>query len=172
MIWEKKKYQARKHEFKEPKIAHRLVTVHKNEFLFRKKKKDKCCPFNYQHLSLGQDHQVYNIEDSFNIEDRWQLHSWDLLRLPQKKEKKKKTLKNPIILKDFENSPRTASLDTRKLDCLVCKANDKAFRNVQELFRTAMYKINLKSMLPCNPQWQHRMQQTFFLETKLCQKNF
>lgn len=36
---EKKKYQARKHEFKEPKIAHRVVTVHKNEFLFRKKKK-------------------------------------------------------------------------------------------------------------------------------------
>lgn len=35
----KKKYQARKHEFKEPKIALRLVTVHKNEFLFRKKKK-------------------------------------------------------------------------------------------------------------------------------------
>lgn len=90
LIWKKKKkYQARKHGFKEPKIALRLVTVHKNEFLFRKKK-DKCRPFNYQHLSLGQDHQVYNIEDSFNIEDRWQLHSWDLLRLPQKKEKKKK----------------------------------------------------------------------------------
>lgn len=95
------------------------------------------------------------------------------LDCPRKKKKKKKTtLKNPIILKGFENSPRTASLDTRKLDCLVCKANDKAFRNVQELFRTAMHKINLKNTLPCNLQWQHHTQQTFFFETKLCQKNF
>lgn len=119
------------------------VTAQNNTFLFRIK--DKCCPFNYQHLSLGQGHQVYNIEDSFNIEDRWQLHSWDLLRLPQKKKEKKATTKTPIILKGFENSQRNASLDTRKLDRLVCKANEKAFRNVQKLLRTAMYKTSLKS---------------------------
>lgn len=69
-----------------------FVTAPNNKFLFRIK--DKCCPFNYQHLSLGQGHQVYIIEDSFNIEDRWQLHPWDLLRLPQKNKKKTKK-KNP-----------------------------------------------------------------------------
>lgn len=111
-----------------------FVTVYKKEFLFRIK--DKCCPFNYQHLSLGQEHQVYNTEDSFNIEDRWQLHSWDFLRLPQKKTQQPKTKQNqhqtPIILKGFEKSQRNASLDTGKLNCLVCKANDKTFQESTE----------------------------------------
>lgn len=128
------------------KLCTGFLTVYKNKFLFRIK--DKCCPFNYQHLSLGQEHQVYNTEDSFNIEDRWQLHSWDFLRLPQRKtnnpnqeDKKTQTTnqtkthptkpnntKTPIILKSFENSQRNPGLDKGKLDCLVCKANDKTFQ--------------------------------------------
>jgi len=112
-----------------------FVTVYKKEFLFRIK--DKCCPFNYQYLSLGQEHQVYNIEDSFNIEDRWRLHSWDFLRLPQKKppttqKQNKINTKTPIILKGFENSQQYASLDIGKTNFLVCKANDKTFQECTE----------------------------------------
>lgn len=44
----------------------------------------------------------------------------------------KTNTKTPTILKGFEYSQRNDSLNTGKLNCLVCEANDKTFEGYTE----------------------------------------